>query len=491
MIAVFPTVYPDELLYSQLARFYARSGYPGYTFAAEDLFENKTVRPDIEFLNAYTPEALRLITHEKPIEEIVLKHTMFPYYARFIGYERRMKAFQSLVAMDMAYHNLLPLPKSKEKVIRHLRYCPICAEHDRETYGETYWHRIHQMHGIRICPTHHCYLIETDIRMDSRVSPSLVTAEEMATSQSVITMSDDPIECALAGYIAEVFQSDFDLESTVEVGQYLHSRMEGTKYLSRRGQQRNIALLHNDFIAHYGSLADGFNELWQLQKLLSGSRHSMTEVCMTAMFLGVPADDLAHMELPQIPQYDRFDATVKKLHDDGMNYQEIAQELGAAYDTVKAIGLGTYGTYHYDSPVRKERKSKRYDWTAIDNDLLPKVHDIVRSINADKTKRPCRITIGTVERMLNLPKNGLRNCSKCRSEIQRYYETQEQFWAREIAWAVKTILDSGQQLSRTRVKNMTEIRDAKISACLPYLGCYADDALVSEILKLYENQSGA
>ena len=491
MIAVFPTVYPDELLYSQLARFYARSGYPGYTFAAEDLFENKTVRPDIEFLNAYTPEALRLITHEKPIDEIVLKHTMFPYYARFIGHERRMKAFQSLVAMDMAYHNLLPLPKSKEKAIRYLRYCPICAEHDRETYGETYWHRIHQMHGIRICPAHHCFLIETDIRMDSRVSPSLVTAEEMVTSQSVMTMSDDPIECALAEYIAEVFQSDFVLESTIEVGQYLHSRMEGTKYLSRRGQQRNIALLHRDFIAHYGSLADGFNELWQLQKLLSGSRHSMIEVCMTAMFLGVPADDLAHMELPQIPQYDRFDATVKKLHDDGLNYQEIARELGAAYDTVKAIGLGTYGTYHYDSPARKERKSKRYDWTVIDNDLLPKVHDILRTINADKTKRPYRITIGTVERMLNLPKNGLRNCSKCRSEIQRFHETQEQYWAREIVWAVTTILDNGQQLSRTRVKNMTEIRDAKISACLPYLGCYADDALVSEILKLYENQSGA
>lgn len=112
MIAVFPTVYPDELLYSQLARFYARSGYPGYTFAAEDLFENKAVRPDIEFLNAYTPEALRLITHEKPIEEIVLNHTMFPYYARFIGYERRMKAFQSLVAMDMAYPGMEAISNS-------------------------------------------------------------------------------------------------------------------------------------------------------------------------------------------------------------------------------------------------------------------------------------------------------------------------------------------------------------------------------------------
>lgn len=491
MIALFPSIYPDELLYSQLARFYARSGYPGYVFVAEDLFQNKTVRPDIEFLNAYTPEALRLITHDKPIEEIVLKHTMFPYYARFIGHERRLKAFQSLVTMDTAYHNLLPLPKSKEKVIRRLRYCPICAENDRQIHGETYWHRLHQMHGIRICPIHHCFLIDTDIRMDSRVSPAFVTAEEVIANHNPITISDDPIECALAEYVAEVFQSDFDFESTVEVGQFLHSRMEGTKYLSRRGQQRNIALLHRDYIAHYGSLADGFKELWQLQKLLCGSHHSMTEVCMTAMFLGVPADDLAHMELPAISQYDQFDATVKKMHEDGLNYQQIARELGAAYDTVKSIGLGLYGTYHYGSPVQKERKSKRYDWAAIDNDLLPRVQNIIHAMNADKTVRPIKITIGTVERLLNLPKNGLRNCPKCRSEIQRYYETQEQFWAREIAWAVKTILDGGQKLSRTRVKNMTEIRDSKIPACLPYLGYYADDALVSEILKLYENQSGA
>lgn len=83
----------------------------------------------------------------------------------------------------------------------------------------------------------------------------------------------------------------------------------------------------------------------------------------------------------------------------------------------------------------------------------------------------------------------MRNCSKCRSEIQRFHETQEQYWAKEIVWAVQTILDTGQQLSRTRIKTLTEIRDAKISACLPYMNRYADDALVSEILRLYDNQS--
>ena len=66
MIAFFPTIYPDELLYSQLARYYAASGYMAYTYAAEDLFASKIVRPDIEFVNAYTTEAWEVITRATP-----------------------------------------------------------------------------------------------------------------------------------------------------------------------------------------------------------------------------------------------------------------------------------------------------------------------------------------------------------------------------------------------------------------------------------------
>lgn len=85
MIAYFPTIYPDELLYSQLARYFTKSGYMAYTFAAEDLFISKTVRPDIEFVNAYTPAAVEAITRGMPMEEVIEKHTVFPYYGRFFA----------------------------------------------------------------------------------------------------------------------------------------------------------------------------------------------------------------------------------------------------------------------------------------------------------------------------------------------------------------------------------------------------------------------
>ena len=74
------------------------------------------------------------------MKEFVERHTMFPYYARFIKKERREKALHSMMTMDGNYYNLLPI--SKGVTDRCLRYCPICAKEDSVTKGETYWHRI-------------------------------------------------------------------------------------------------------------------------------------------------------------------------------------------------------------------------------------------------------------------------------------------------------------------------------------------------------------
>ena len=183
MITQFPKIYPDELLYSQLARYHVRSGNLAYIFTAEQLFQTKTVRPDVEFLNSYTQDTLSVITSTMSLADVIMKHTMFPYYGRFLKLERRMRAYGSLVAMRTDYRKHLPIPMNRDGGRRYLRYCPVCAQNDRDEYGETYWHRIHQMVGIDICPIHHCYLIDSDIATDSTASPSLVAAEEAAISE--------------------------------------------------------------------------------------------------------------------------------------------------------------------------------------------------------------------------------------------------------------------------------------------------------------------
>ena len=73
MIAFFPEIYPDELLYSQLARYHSRSGYARYVFTVADIYNNQTlVHPDVDFVNRYTPDAMQWITKYEPWETIAL-----------------------------------------------------------------------------------------------------------------------------------------------------------------------------------------------------------------------------------------------------------------------------------------------------------------------------------------------------------------------------------------------------------------------------------
>lgn len=105
MITYFPTLYPDEILYSLFARYYAKAGHLAYIYAAEDLYVKRTTRPDVEFLNELTNEVKNILTINMSMEDLVQKHTMFPYYGRFLKYERRKQAFDAIVSMQGNYHN--------------------------------------------------------------------------------------------------------------------------------------------------------------------------------------------------------------------------------------------------------------------------------------------------------------------------------------------------------------------------------------------------
>lgn len=485
MIAYFPTAYPDELLYSLLARYYTKSGYMAYTFAAEDLFASKTVRPDMDFINSYTPAAVQAITRNMSMEAVVEKHTMFLCYGRFLPKERRQKAFQSLVSMMGNYHNLLPIPQSKNGV-RCLRYCPACAANDREQYGEAYWHRIHQIRGINVCPIHRCYLMDSSVIISGQATPSLKTAEEMILQSESCVLADDEIEIRVAIYMATVFQAEVDMDSCVTVGEFLHSKMAYTKYRSIRGKQRNIALFHADFTEYYRGLPmNWFTELWQIQKVLTNDRTNFFEICLMAMFLDITTDELVHMELPQKSQQQLFDEKVHSLHEQGLKYPEIAKMLSAPYVIVKAIGERRYGTYHKTPQIPLKNGMKSNNWRQIDEDTLPLVKDTIRQLKGDGTTRPKKVTAFAIEKILHLSSKKISlYLPKCLAEIQRHAESQEQYWAREVAWAVRQVADSGASLTWRKVRDLTNIRRRDFEACLSYIPDYADSELAEQVLHL-------
>lgn len=436
MIAYFPAPYPDELLYSQLARYYAGSGYTAYAFAAEDLYQSKNVRPDIEFLNAFTSDALQAITRDRTMEEVVLKGTMFPYYGRFLPKERRQKAFQALVSMKGNYYGLLQIPRKKGIADKNLRYCPLCVSKDRQDYGETYWHRTHQMIGLDVCPAHKCYLHNSNISIKSKASPLLKTAEDVIPLLKDVTWSNNEIECYVADYMAEIFRADIDMETDIVVSQLFQLCIGRSSYCSLSGQQGKMGLLYNDFMEFCKSMANNrLTELHQFYKVFNNSRIYFDEICLLAIFLNISAPELVHMKIAEGTQQQIF-----------------------------------------------EGKGTSENWNDVDSATLPLVRAAIKQLHGDGFTRPRNVTVHTVERLLNLPSRRISlYLPQCYAVIKQNRETKARHWARVIVWAVHQIQATNSPISWQKVYELTNLRPTNFKACLPYIDSYADEALAEQL----------
>lgn len=430
----------------------------------------------VKLLKGYLP------VKDMTMEDVVLKHTMFSYYGRFLPLERRQRAFQALVSMQGNYHNLLPIPTKKGNADRRLRYCPMCADEDRQAYGETYWHRTHQMIGMAACPVHGCYLMDSSVIISGQMPPMLKSAEEVIPISEVVTRANE-MERRLAVYMGAVFRADVDMQLDIAAGQFLYSRMANTKYRSIRGEQRNIKLFHADFVEFYKELSGNwFTELWQIQKVLTNDRINFYEICLLAMFLAVPAVELVNMKLPAKSQQQLFDEEVYRLHDEGLRYPEIAERLNASYSVVKAIGERRYGTYHKPPKTPLKSGVKPQDWQQIDNDTLPLVKDAIRQLRGGGIARPKRVTVFAVEKLLRLPSKQIAlSLPQCLAEIRKHEESQEQYWAREVVWAANQLRIAGIPLAWRRIRELTNMRPQNFRTCLPYVADFADEEMVAQL----------
>jgi len=478
VIGFMPDFYPDELVYSLLARYYQRSGYLAYIHAARDLYTVPTIRPDMYFIDPMREEAWKLITKGTSPDAVILEHTMVPAYARFLPVEARQEALRQMCRMEGQPYAMLKVTHRRQERTRYLRFCPVCAEQDREINGETYWHRSAQIQGIDVCPEHGCYLCDSELVVSANTPPVLITAEEVIPQVYEVVKCENGQQTRLAEYVLELFNSELDITNPVKVGEFLHSRLHGTKYVSPRGEQRNITLLQKEFADFYKMLpSNTFTETWQLQKVFNGYRFNLVEICMIALFLEIPVEGLAHMTLPAVTQPELFDARVRELHDRGMRYPTIAAELGASYDVVKAIGEGRYHK-HSGKPRHQPGKGGRLeqDYGKLDRVTLPKVKALVKRFLSTGDGRPRRVTLGAVERTLCLPKKQIRKLPRCKAYIENHAESYEQYWAREVVWAARILTTEG-KLNYTSIQNKINLDRAQFIRCIPFIAQYADENL--------------
>lgn len=157
----FPVPYPDELIYSAIARFGVHFGITSPKQLLDEIFGDRKVVATIDLPNRLTLILGHLQDSKRDngcnfdIDTLIYKHTLFPLYAPFVPEDRLIKCRTWLEANSKgAIHLALGIAASRIKVTNFLRYCPQCIQEQISNHGESYWRRIWHITGVDYCLKH-------------------------------------------------------------------------------------------------------------------------------------------------------------------------------------------------------------------------------------------------------------------------------------------------------------------------------------------------
>ena len=445
MISYFPAIYPDELVYSWFCRYYVHSGFFSSKSAMQELYCKRSDNPSKEFIGNLNPGAMEQIAKMYPLDKLVLEHTMYPQYARFIPLEQKKTALYRLGHDNCdAHHLFCVLPRSEGE--HYLRFCPLCVNEDRATYGETYWHRKHQIRNMGICTTHRCRLVESSVPAKSEQSFVFCPAEHYTGCDKVV-VEEDPRMIWFASYLESIFDAPMDFENDTPISSVLYHGMYQTKYLKASGRSRYTKMLADDLNVFYGGMGlCNIASMYQVQRVLLGSRSDFSVVCQIAFFLGMNPEELSSPTLTP---------------------KQIQQEQDSHYmkDAV---------------PV---------DWVQLDADTAPTLEKVVQGIydgTASEIGRPERVSERLVYREMGLLGHQLENMPKCRAIFERYTESYPESWARKIIWAYQRLRAQGKPFYWSDIRKLSGVKKKNFHSIIPYLQQYTDAETANRIVALIE-----
>lgn len=479
MISYFPGLYPDELFYSVVSRYFAHI-YPSYILAIENLCKTKTSRIDMEFgLQSLNSDTKNFLEQVYGLKNILLHNTMFPQYAKFETVERRNLAAQVMLTGEGDIHSALIFPKNKSGS-RYLRYCPLCFEKDRNEFGEAYWHRLHQIRGINVCNKHGCYLHNSDIEINSKSSPRLWVADDIVVDSSINYASDE--EKQFTDYVVKIMQSPIPTEQS-SLSEWLISKLEGTEYITARGKRKFTSKLYSDIKEFYSEFGcEGIEYQHQVAKLFTGNNNNFIDICKLCFFLNIPINEIVNPKLSEKSQTERFNEKVNQLYKEGLGCHRIARKVGTCPSTaLKANRIKEKAPHNH--AVRKGMAKQ--DWDKRDEKMLPFVRKLCEKIYTGNGERPKRVTINAITKAMNWPDKRLNYLPKCKELVRTYSsESVEEYWAREIVFYYEKFRNESASISWRRLRDITNMRREDFERCKKYLNNYTDGDTVDKIRRI-------
>ena len=435
-----PEIYPDELVYSWLSRYFVYSGCTNNRMLLSQLLYSKSNNPSIEFIGHLNEAAEQHITQAYSMDDLILNHTMFPQYARFMPANKRDVALAELKRYCDPHKVFTILPRNEREL--WLKYCPLCVAEDRKKYGETYWHRIHQVRNMLICPTHRCKLVNSEVDIRSEKIFAFNPAEVVINNVDPILV-DNMEQIKFAKYVNDLFNMNIANSNESNIKAAIYNAITKTKYM--KGKHRKMTHFSEDLQSYFMEI--GMNtiaSIYQIQKVMLKESNEFTAICQIVYFLNINPAELLKSEITE---------------------EKILLEKESHY--IKNRVITDWEKFDKENVVRLETFCKGiYDGSANDNG------------------RPERISEKMIYKFLGITSYGFKNMPKCMAVYERYVESYEESWARKIVWAYNKLKKENTTIYWSYLRKLSGVKKESYQKASPFLEKYTDRETYTDILKI-------
>jgi hypothetical protein len=251
VIGHYPPPNPDELLYSIHARHTIRFDFRSSKHIGQTVFGRATATAIVGL-----PIHLSALIHSLPtdwsitFDMLIDRHTLWPFFAAFQSPARR-KATRSEMNCNGYPYQRLGLMASGIAWSESLRYCSACLQENRIAVGEAYWHRVHQLPGIEVCPHHKTFLIQSKFRLrNSRNRHAYHSADVIQTHPVDLIRKPSEAQILIAQAAAWILENPQSFKYGEELRQLYLGRCAEMGYATYSGRL-HLSPLRNDFFNAY------------------------------------------------------------------------------------------------------------------------------------------------------------------------------------------------------------------------------------------------
>ncbi|MEJ6079137.1 TnsD family transposase [Vibrio sp. 1-Bac 57] len=484
----FPSPYPEELLYSTIARSGVHDGETSPKQLLEKVFKNRKVIATLDL-----PSHLQVLANQYPktlgmnVNVLINRHTLWPIYAPFLPPERNHEIIKWMSGRSKgAVHLASGIIASRVKTKGRLYVCAECLKEQIIRYGECFLSRHWQVPLIKTCPKH-ASLSVTTIVIDGEHRHTYTAIGEVEVLDALEISSIDKL---FSQQVAQLMQVKSKGISSAQWTTFYKQFASSQGYLD--GRRIDHVRIHNTVITFWGKcwldnagiLPSDTETSWlkglfrKHRKSFSFAEHIVAIVAISnGAFTICDAIEKAS-NITTSNEKSSYKKELKPIITNQLSQDQIEWKEKIEQSYPKAVRIKNKALYarlyrnNYDWLMQINRLfhaekivvNKRVDWKQRDRKIARELYcvygELCEDLNAPHLSRTFLIhqleQRGTVEKHLNrLP--------RCSTLLCFYSESITEYQSRRLTRAYLEMQKSGQEIKRWILLRQAGLSDDRMT----------------------------